>query len=353
MKIYFALLFSLLFLISCSKDNVEAEKRNYKMGFTTFPYEFSIESVNGTYNFIEKNADIYSEHIDNTIPWEALINQTELPTAFTDEIDSKVSRRINSHELLLSVSILNTVRTDLQEDYDGKVPAYNSLTDEHIENGYFRYLEYLVDRFSPDYLVMAMEVNELKKNSISKWNEYKQLGDKIRTRLKEKYPTLKVAESFTLHNWYQQPTDFVNEIREYSSKSDFLAISFYAFIMNKHTKEEFQGAFDFLHSQTSKPIAFVETNTIAQDLSIPNLDIFIPSSETEQNIYLETLLENAQEQNYEFVIWWAHRDYDRLLEFFPEDTQDLGLIWRDTGLLDEDGKERPAFSTWQEYFFVE
>ncbi|WP_291721428.1 glycosyl hydrolase 53 family protein [Bernardetia sp.] len=350
MKTYIALFFSLLFLVSCSKEDTEAEKQNYKMGFTTFPYEFSIESVNDTYNFIEQNADIYSEHIDNTIPWDALINQTELPTAFTDEINSKVNRKINSHPLLLSVSILNTLRTDLENDFDGQVPTYTSLSDEHIENGYFRYLEYLIDRLSPNYLVMAMEVNELKKNNPTKWEEYKQLGDNIRSRLKTKYPSLKIAESFTLHNWYEKPTDFVNEIREYSSKSDFLAISFYPFIMNKHTEEEFQAAFDFLHSQTSKPIAFVETNTIAQNLSIPNLDVFIPSSQAEQKVYLETLLKNAQKQKYEFVIWWAHRDYDRLLPFFPEEAKDIGLIWRDTGLLDEDGNQRLAFSVWKENF---
>ena len=350
MKTYLALFLSLLFFTSCSKENTEIEKRNYKMGFTTFPYEFSVESVNSTYTFITENADIYSEHIDNTIPWEALINQTALPTAFVDDIDAKVSRKINSHQLLLSVSILNTIRTDLQKGYNGQVPTYNALTDEHIENGYFRYLEYLIDRLAPNYLVMAMEVNELKFNNPSKWNEYKQLGDKIRTRLKNKYPSLKIAESFTLHSWYQKSTEAINDIREYSSTSDFLAISFYPFIMQKHTKEEFQGAFDFLHSQTLKPIAFVETNALAQNLSIPNLNVFIPSSETEQNIYLETLLENAQKQNYEFVIWWTHRDYDKLLPFFPEEAKDLGLIWRDTGLLNEDGNERLAYSTWKENF---
>ncbi|WP_375562444.1 hypothetical protein ACE193_07820 [Bernardetia sp. OM2101] len=348
MKFYLSLIFVSLLFFSCSKDNIDVEKRNYKMGFTTWPYDFSLEAVNSTYSFIEQNADIYSEHIDGKIPWEALINQTAFPTEFVDEVDGKISRKINSHQLLLSVSLLNTLRNDLQEGYNEQVPAYTSLSDTHIENAYFDYLVYLVDRFNPDYLVMAMEVNELLTNNSGKWNEYKILGDKLRIRLKTKYPNLQLAESFTLHSWYQQRTDFVDDIKTYSQKSDFLAVSFYAFVMQKHTKTEFQGAFDFLHTQTSKPIAFVETNALAQDLSIPNLNVFITSSEEEQNIYLETLLENAQEQNYEFVIWWAHRDYDRLLEFFPEDSKDLGSIWRDTGLLDEDGNERPAFSTWKE-----
>ncbi len=351
MKNYLYLILIILSFFSCTKENLVVEKRNYKMGFTTFPYDFSVEAVNSTYSFIKQNADIYSEQIDNKIPWESLLNQTDFPTAFVENIDGKISRKINSHQLLLSVSLLNDFRNDLKEGYNEQIPIYNSLTDEHIENAYFRYLEYLVDRFSPDYLVMAMEVNELKRSNPSKWNEYKLLSDKLRVRLKSKYPTLKLAESFTLHTWYQQSTDFINDVRTQSEKSDFLATSFYAFVMQKHTKAEFQGAFDFLHTQTSKSIAFVETNALAQDLSIPNLNnLFIPSSEAEQNIYLETLLENAQTNNYEFVIWWAHRDYDKLLAYFPKESQDLGSIWRDTGLLDETGKERPAFSTWRKYF---
>lgn len=351
MKNYLVLILIALCFFSCSKDDVEVEKRTYKMGCTTFPYDFSIEAVNSTYSFIEQNADIYSEQIDDKIPWESLLNQTAFPAAFVENIDGKISRKINSHKLLLSVSLLNDFRNDLKEGYNGQIPTYTSLADTHLENAYFNYLVYLVGRFNPDYLVMAMEVNELKRSNPSKWNEYKLLSDKLRTRLKAKYPTLKLAESFTLHTWYQQSTDFINDVRTQSEKSDFLAVSFYAFVMQKHTKAEFQGAFDFLHTQTSKSIAFVETNALAQDLSIPNLNnLFIPSSEEEQNIYLETLLENAQVNNYEFVIWWAHRDYDKLLAYFPEETKDLGSIWRDTGLLDENGKERPAFSTWRKNF---
>lgn len=350
MRFYFSLIFVALLFFSCSKEEVNVEKRNYKMGFTTWPYDFSIEAVNSTYSFIEKNADIYSEQIDDKIPWEALLNNTPFPTEFVENIDGKISRKITSHQLLLSVSLLNSFRNDLKEDYNGQIPAYNSLSDTHIENAYFDYLVYLVDRFNPNYLVTAMEVNELVNNNPNKWNEYKILGDKLRVRLKAKYPNLKFAESFTLHSWYQQRAEFVEDIKTYSQKSDFLPISFYAFTMQKHTKAEFQGAFDFLHSQTSKSIAFVETNALAQDLSIPNLNIFITSSEDEQNIYLETLLENAQKQNYEFVIWWSHRDYDKLLAFFPEEMKDLGSIWRDTGLVDENGKERKAFSTWKKNF---
>jgi len=66
--------------------------------------------------------------------------------------------------------------------------------------------------------------------------------------------------------------------------------------------------------------------------------------------YLETLAWNAYKQNYEFIIWWAHRDYDELWNTFPEDVKDLGKLWKDTGLLDENGNKRHSFESWQSLF---
>ncbi len=66
--------------------------------------------------------------------------------------------------------------------------------------------------------------------------------------------------------------------------------------------------------------------------------------------YLETLLLNAHNQNYEFVIWWAYRDYDKLWNTFPDEYKDIGKLCRDTGLIDEKGKERPSLNVWTDIF---
>ncbi|MCA1763102.1 MAG: hypothetical protein LC664_08940, partial [Flavobacteriales bacterium] len=167
-------------------------------------------------------------------------------------------------------------------------------------------------------------------------------------------PNLHISESMTLHNLYlpdmDNQTDYLEEMTGYINAMDFVAISFYPFFKNLHTRNDFQGAFDFLHERVNRPIAFVETCTIAEDLVVPNFNLSISGSEAEQNIYLETLLENAQQRDYEFVIWWAHRDYDALWETFPSEVSDLGRLWRDTGLLDEAGDERLAWNTWGGYF---
>lgn len=344
----------ILFLLSsCSKDEpIEAMeiKREFKMGFTTWTYGPNLFDVKNTYSFLANHGDIYTEHIDNNIPWNAWINDLELPTEFTNEITGKVNRKIAGKELLLSVSLLNLNRDELASDLDGTIPSYSSLDDTHIKDAYFNHIEYLVSAFEPDYLVIAIEVNELSLRSPEKWNSYKNLILDVKSRIRNLYPDLKISESISLHNLFNpdvaNPSSHIQEVFDHMNQNDFVAISFYPFLKNLNSIAEFQGVFDFLHANTNPPIAFVETAHIAENLVIPNLNVSIDGNENEQDLYLETLIENAKANDYEFIIWWAHRDFDALWVTFPPELMDIGQIWRDTGLLDESGNERPAFNTW-------
>lgn len=348
-------------LTSCEKVNdsclnpdffSEVSARSFLMGFTSWSFGPDIQDVEETYQFIDDHSDIYAEHLDEMVPWNAYINNEELPSGFKEQMDYKVSKRQSEGKFLLSVSILNSGRDNLLQDHDGTLPEFDSISDKHIINAYEQHLDYLIGRFNPDYLVFSIEVNDLFKNAPDKWEEYKILADEIRSRMRQSYPDLPLSESLTLHNWYEPDVnsqqEFIEELNTYTENLDFVSVSFYPFFKGLSTRSDFQKPFDFLHSQVNKPIAFVETNHIAETLEVSAFDLNIKSDPCEQKEYLEVLLENAQEHDYEFVIWWAHRDFDRLWEIFPDEVKDLGKIWRDTGLLDEDGIERVAYDVWQQ-----
>lgn len=357
-------IFSIILLTACAKEDIkqpddcidsnffsEYSSRNFYMGISTWAYANTVESVDNTYQFISENADIYSEHIDYKIPWNAWINDLPLPDQFTDEIASRVSRKISTAKLTLSVSLLNNERNDLASDFDGTIPNYTNLNDIEIEDAYFKHVQYITNELNPDYLIIAIEVNELWINAPEKWNAYKLLIANVKTRIQQEFPSLSISESITLHNLYEADVPnseaYINEMVNYANTMDFVAISFYPFFKDLKTKEDFQDAFDFLHEKINRPIAFAETSHLSEDLTIDSYNLFIAGNQCEQNEYLESLLTNAQEQNYEYIIWWAHRDYNELWETFPVETQDLGKLWISTGIINEDGAEKKAYSTWK------
>ena len=346
----------LILLFSCKKDDPSdiITNRNFAMGFTSWPYGPNQIDVDNTYDFIMNEGDIYVEHLDDKIPWDSYINNTALPVDFENNMNSKANRKPAGKNMLLSVSFLNSDRNNIQTDLDGSIPNFTYLNDQVIEDAYFKHLDYLIELFNPNYAVVSIESNDLKNKNETKWQEFKLLMNNIRARVKIKYPNLKISESITLHNWYEPEVDnqsaYISEIKDYVNQFDFVSISFYPFFKGQHEAKHFQKAFDFLHQNTSKPIAFVETNHLANDLSVDAFDLEISSDLEEQNEYLETLLINAHNHNYEFVIWWAHRDFDQLWETFPDDVKDLGKLWRDTGLLEGDGSKRPSYETWKKIF---
>ena len=329
----------------------EYNKRNFDMGFTSWPYAATIESVDNTYNFINENTDIYCEHIDNNIPWNAWMNGLPLPIEFTNDIIARQSRKIPNKKLVVSVSLLNLERNDLAFDYDKTTPNYTSMSDLHIEDAYFQHIKYIVNQLNPNYLIIAIEVNELLKNTPNKWDEYKLLMFNVKTRIQQEFPSLSISESITLHNLYEpdvpDPQQYIDELINYANTMDFASISFYPYFKGLKTNDEFQNAFDFLHEKVNKPIAFAETGHLSENLIVNSYSISINGNECEQNKYLEKLLMNAQEENYEFIIWWTHRDYNELWETFPLNLQNLGKLWISTGIINEDGLEKTAYSTWQ------
>ncbi len=365
-QIYYLILALTILTSACKKEQIQPENcefttvleqnenRNFKMGFSTWSFGPDEADKVETMNFISQNSDVYCEQIDDKIPWDALINNTAYPQEFTDEIDFRIQQRLDT-DLFLAIDLLNTDRSDLLEDYNGNIPEYSYLYDTEIKDAFVKHIKWLINKFSPDYLIITQEANELYIKDRNKWNEFKILITDVFTEIKQTYPDLPVSVSIVLHNLYEPEdvsniSEYQDEVKTFIETMDFVPISFYPFFKGMHTKPEFQKAFDFINNFTEKPIAFVETCHLAENLEIKSFDLEIDSDICEQNNYLEVLLENAQTNNYWFVIWWAHRDFDELWETFSEEHKDLGKLWRDTGILNEVGENRPAYSTWSDVY---
>lgn len=327
-------------------DTVIVTDRTFKMGFSTWPYATTQDSKEKTYHFIDEHADIYSEQFDDHIPWMAIMENRPMAEQMARDLNERVALKLDK-DLVVSVSLFNPDRTDLITGYMGTIPTYTSLSDQHIEDTYYYYLNAVLDSLNPKYLVMAMEINEFYTHQSEQWEDYKALAANLKSRLRADYPDLLLSESITLHNLVDSNnSDFVAEILDYVNTMDFVAISYYPFMHGALNQNNFEADMAFL-SQVSKPIAFVETAHLAEDLELMDPDLLLAADECTQKDYLQVLLSTADKKNFEFVIWWAHKDFDDLWNTLPDEVKPLGRLWRDTGLINEKDQERPAFDLWK------
>jgi hypothetical protein len=354
MRYFSILILATLTFIACKKNNPQKviKARTFDMGFSSKSFGTEESQQNQTYDTIQKYGDIYLEKITSSIPWDVLIDNTSsnLPEYIAKEVNYKASKK-NGDKLILGFNLLNKDRTHLQTDYNGNFPNVNSINDPSIVNAYFKYISYYIIRLTPQYVILSMDSNELLFKNKSIWSEYKALLTKIRIKAKNQFPEIKFSQSVSLHYWENPPVqDFAAynaEIQGLYNGYDFAAISYYPYFNDQHDRKSFQKSFDFLKDHIEIPIAIVETGHIANNLIDSDINN-TESNEDEQENYLNTLLINAHNNEYDFVIWNIHQDYDLFWEALPDWTQASSKVYRDTGLKDETGLDRKVFKTWKE-----
>jgi hypothetical protein len=189
----------------------------------------------------------------------------------------------------------------------------------------------------------------------SKWNEYLDLHQYIYTNLKSSYPSLilfsSIQGSYILDGQiasvdYSAQHQALTALLPYE---DIFAISIYPYATDIGTAGIPQDLFDKLKTfSAGKPMAIAETGYIAQSLSLTSPVAFFPSDAVKQNNYISFILQQAEMYRFLFVNNFILRDYDKLWQQ-SGGIADISALWRDTGLYDENGNERPALSTWKEW----
>ncbi len=143
----------------------------------------------------------------------------------------------------------------------------------------------------------------------------------------------------------------LSEFQRLMPYNDLVAVSYYPFFLG----EKPATALDWMTSQFDrfkKSYAVVETNEAAEELTFPSMGLTIHGTSAKQTAYYETLLSMAQQRRFTFIISFVHQDYDALWEKIKHNSPELFMAWRDCGLLDEDGRARPAYRLWRSYFLM-
>lgn len=341
--------------ISAQDDD---KSRHFHLGFTPFPYEVSFDGIQFAYHALENDADLVAHHFDNGVPWvEALSGEPYHPNLM-DDWEWRKRLTPADHPIYLALTPISISRDSLApyraESEDMPLPApWDSYSFNHpdVKKAYLNHVINAVEFFQPDYLAIGVEVNLLYDLNPSQWDAFMELHQEAYTALKAKYPDLPIFATVLGIAFLDGFRDEGNStqhrllLKDVMAYSDYYAISFYPYLTRYLTTPLPDSMWGNLFGLSDKPIAITETGYPAQPFSIANGTIPFDGTPEKQNAYISRLLQEANDRDFEFVINFVVRDYDALYEWM--DGGDLELLWRDTGLYDEDGNPRLALDTWR------
>jgi hypothetical protein len=351
----------LLALAFLNIGRAQDETRPFYLGFTPFPYEISFAAIDYTYRRIAEDADLIAHHFDNGVPWVEALNGQVYQDNVIDDWLLRRSRTPDDHQVFVAVTPISIHRNSLAnhrgEQDDMPLPApFDGYAFDHpdVEAAFLAYCEEVIAYFQPDYFMFGIEVNLLMKLRPDLWGGYVTLHRRVYQHLKTAYPDLPVMVSMTGIDLLEGYTDADHDAQMQAFEdvigyTDYFALSLYPYLTSYLTSTIPTDMFDWLAALTDKPLAVAETGYPAQDFRIDaggGLMLEFDSDEAKQEQYIRLLLDEARQHDFRFIINFVLRDYDTLWQQIGG-REDLTIAWRDTGLYDETGAERPALAVWR------
>ncbi len=344
-----------------SAGAAEREGRAYRMGFTPFPHDATVEAMGEMRAFVKGNGDLLCVHLEG-VPWAEAASGAAFHPKMMEEWKGKLAARPEGGEIYLALTPIDQGRRGLaaqRSEKEGMVLpkefAGKSFDDPLVKRAYLAYCRRAVEYFRPTYLAIGIEANELFHHARGDWQKYAALHRYVYGELKKEWPGMLVFASVTLHNLlnegWRDRKEMLAAFGELMDVNDVVAVSFYPFLAGLSGKvEESLGLLEREFDRYGKPYAFAESGQIAERLVVPSMKLTIEGSEAGQAEFVGKVLGFAQRKRARFVVAFLYRDYDAMWERIKGFSPEAFVVWRDCGLLDEKGRKRRAYGVWREAF---
>jgi hypothetical protein len=364
----FLLIISCILINSCGgSSSGTLQTRPFYMGFTPWPYDFTIAAVDDTYTKINENGDLVAHHLDGGIPWDEALSGSAYHVNVESEFSTRVTKTQANKVVYLAVNPLNSDRDGLADHWgastgEALTPPWSSYSfaDQDVIDAYIAFSLDLIARFNPTYFNYAIEINELMVNDINngttEFDAFVTFSNQVYSALKLAHPELPLmvsialktpgsAEMLTAQAGFDRIKDNV----------DLVGVSSYGYIFYSHADKGDPANLpsDWLSQiktiAPGKPVAIAETGWIAEDLDLSSPPVLVTSNETWQNNYLTKLFTEAEAIDAEFIVWFSIVDFDALWSG-ALGSSDVAKIWRDTGLYDDNVQARAGLTTWKNWY---
>jgi hypothetical protein len=335
----------------------EKKARSFSMGVTAFPYDLTPEAVEATQLWILDNTDIVSIKLDEGVPWqEALENKNAYDPGFEASLEGK-SRYPKDKRVFLSMTPLNKDKNGMA-GYRGALENMpnpdpwnkKDLDDPLVAKAYLNFCREMVRRFRPDYLAYGIEVNNLAK-APAKWKKFVPFAKDIYAALKKDFPQMPVLMTLSTESVTFDPEQSPLQkkaIKEILPFTDMIAVTALPYIKEQNPAKIPKDYFAQMAALApQKPFAIAETAFLAEDVNF--LGIERVGKPAWQQDYLKFCFDECSRLNAKFIIWMLPRDCDALYERIPAPINEILKLFKDTGLLDGEGKPRKSFELWSQW----
>jgi hypothetical protein len=331
--------------------------RPFYLGFTGWPADLTLEGFTTAQDFAAAHGDIVSVMFIGGVPWpEALDGKP-----FSKDVQDHLKYRPPpGKKLFLSIAPLNKVRHGLAPYWGEKdnlplPPPWNGypLNSPEVKKAFLNFVLRAVEAMHPDYLAVGVEDNVLLSHSAKKWHELKELHVATYAAVKAKYPRLPVCFTTEVLHYKRlasdaKGSDQEHEVADLMRHSDLFAMSVYPHMSYGVPRPVPDDFFAFAR-KCGKPIAVSECGDTSRDVELKAFRLTLKGSEAAQKQFVELLLRMAAKDRYEFVIWFATTDFEKLAAKLPAPLDDLARVWAYTGMQTSGKAPKPALAVWDTY----
>jgi hypothetical protein len=344
----------------------EGKSRSFYMAFTPFPYDLTLEAQDYTYNKIHERIDMICHHFDDGIPWPEALEGKPYHANVENNLYDRQRRLRPGDKVYLALCPLAHDRKSLARYWGAasnmELPAAwenKTFDDPDVITAYSNFLLDLMGRFEPDYVCFGVEANGGFGENDPQLGAFEKFLKSVRDNIRADHPNVPLFLSYIIGGSGAEGARQMNLTRRFLGYSDYMAVSTYPFIEaaggpsgDADPDNLPQNWFTKMRDLApEKPFAVAETGFIAEDLVLSSYGINIKGTAAWQEAYLRFLLQESNKLDAEFVVYFFIRDYDRVWEWMRQHGYDeFYKMWRDCGLIDEDGGARPSLAVWDAWF---
>ena len=340
--------------------------RPFYMGMTPWPYDFTPEAIADTYRFLGEHTDLIAHHLDDGVPWAEALAATPFPPKVRENLAYRAAQSDN-RTIYLAMTPIAIGRDGLAGDWGEQSNAQRTgpwtgkdFDDPDVITAYANFCERLIELFHPAFVTYGIEVNVLLEKNPRSFDRYVEMTRRVYTQLKAKHPDLPLILSIQLETYMKAPREQEAAIRQLLPYTDFIAVSSYPYGAADGNGRTYADPSTLPRDwfrriaalAPDKPFAVAETGFQAEDFVLGG-QVAIPGNARWQARYVRWLFREADALNARFVVWFVPRDYDLLWERLERmGLPELFKSWRDTGLRDEHGHDRPSLRIWDAWLTV-